>query len=177
MKMTIISAMDDNRLIGANNDLPWRLPADLKHFKATTLGHAMVMGSATWKSFGRRPLPGRPHVIVSSNLHTLGINTAECGSNVSGVTDLDLALKMAASRARAAGQDEYFVIGGASIYEQVIDRADRMILTRVHGAWEGDRYFPEIGDYWEADFLRPDTELLEDNGISYSILDYRRTRV
>lgn len=174
MKMTIISAMDDNRLIGANNDLPWRLPADLKHFKATTLGHAMVMGSATWKSFGRRPLPGRPHVIVSSQPSTLCIDTSKCGSDVTGVTDLDLALSIAESRARKAGQDEYFVIGGASIYEQVIDRADRMILTRVHGTWEGDRYFPEIGPNWEADFLRPDTELLESNGINYSILDYRR---
>jgi dihydrofolate reductase len=172
MRMTIIAAMDDNRLIGTNNDLPWRIPADLKHFKATTTGGVMVMGANTWRSFGGRALPKRISIVVTRHPEAIEVRE-EDRCNVLVLSCMELALTVAKAYAADQGHEEYFVIGGANIYEQLIDRADRMVLTRVHGTHAGDKYFPEIGDNWVAEIYNG-LELVEDNGFTFTVLDYRR---
>lgn len=170
--MTLIAAMDDKCLIGADNDLPWRIPADLKHFKETTTGGTLVMGANTWRSFGSRALPKRFHVIVTRHPEKIEIREQD-RAMVMVMTSLELALSFANAHATDKDQDDYFVIGGANIYEQTVARADRMILTRVHGTFEGDKHFPAIGDNWEAD-IYGDLGLVEDNGYTFTVLDYRR---
>ena len=172
MRLTIIAAMDDTRLIGADNGLPWHIPEDLKHFKRTTTGHVMVMGSNTWESFGGRALPNRHHVIVTSR-DSLTIHPDDA-DRVTLANNLELAITEAKKEAEARGQEEVFLIGGANLYEQTIGMADRMILTRVHGAFEGDKFFPFFGPEWAGDFLSEESQLLTAGPISYSIYDYRR---
>lgn len=135
-RVTLVAALArDSRVIGADGDLPWRLPADLRRFKATTMGHPIVMGRKTWESIGR-PLPGRRNIVLSRRAEF----TAE-GAEV--VSSLDAAL------ARAADADEVFVIGGEAVYEAALPRADRLLLTWVEGRFEGDAFFPAFDpDEW-----------------------------
>jgi dihydrofolate reductase len=129
-RISIIVAMARNRVIGVANQLPWRLPADLKHFRSLTMGHHIVMGRKTYQSIGR-PLPGRTMVIVSRN----PAYTAP-GCIVSASIDQALAL--------AAGDNEVFVIGGAQLYQQALGRARRICLTEVAADIAGDVFFPEL---------------------------------
>ncbi len=132
MKLSIIAALADNGTIGRDNDLPWRLPADLKRFKRTTLGHHLLMGRKTFESIGR-PLPGRTTVVISRGRPDLpeGVELA---------ASLDEAIELA----RAAGDDEAFVAGGAEIFRAALLRADRLYLTRIRADVDGDRFFPEL---------------------------------
>jgi dihydrofolate reductase len=130
MKLSLIAAIARNGVIGANNALPWRLPADLKRFKTLTLGHTLIMGRKTFESIGR-VLPGRTIVVVSR-----GGFTAPEGVKV--VATVEDALKAAAS------DSEAFVAGGAEIYRQTIDRADRLYLTHIDSDFEGDTRFPDF---------------------------------
>jgi len=136
MKFSLIAAVAENRVIGRGNDIPWRLPEDWQRFKATTMGHHLLMGRRTWESIGR-PLPGRTTVVITRGSLDLPAEVASVASAAS----LDDAIELA----RAAGDDEAFVAGGAEIYRQSLHRADRLYLTRVHAAPEGDTFFPE----WE----------------------------
>lgn len=131
-RLSIIAAMDQNRVIGIGNRLPWRLPADLAHFKALTMGHHMVMGRKTYESLpGGKPLPGRISVIVTRDatfsapgcvvVHSLSDAVAAC-----------------------EGDDEAFFIGGADMYRQALDVAQRLYLTEVKTDVEGDAWFPEF---------------------------------
>jgi len=132
MRISIVAAMDERRLIGRANALPWRLPADLRHFKALTLGKPVIMGRKTFESIGR-PLPGRSNIIV----------TRDPGYAPEGVLvahNLNDALDMA--REVVGSEGEAMVIGGANIYFQFLPRADRMYLTMVHDQFEGDAWFP-----------------------------------
>ena len=141
MQLSIIVAVAENGVIGRNGDLPWRLSADLRRFKQTTMGHAMIMGRKTWESIGK-PLPGRKSIVVSRD------ESYDTGfDEVSVVTNLDDALADARSAEQA---DEAFVIGGAGIYEICLPRADRLYLTRVHATVEGDVRLPAIDwDQWQ----------------------------
>ena len=168
--ITLVAAMDESRLIGANGDLPWRIPEDLKHFKRTTLDGVMVMGSTTWKSFGGRTLPRRHHVVLTRNVHTLDIHPDDA-ENVSVVSSLDLAILVAQDEASARGVEDIFIVGGADVYRQTIGRAERLILTQVNGDHNGDTYFPEIGPEWE---VTSKSEEVESNGHTYSIVTYSR---
>ncbi len=123
--------MDPNRLIGRGGELPWHLPADLRHFKALTLGHPVLMGRRTWESIGR-PLPGRHNLVLSRDP---GFRAP--GAEVVG--DLEAALAAAARRG-----GELMVIGGAGVYAQCLPLADRIHLTLVHHVFEGDTWFPEL---------------------------------
>lgn len=133
--VSLIVAMDRNRLIGAGGRLPWHIPVDLKRFRRLTLGHHVIMGRKTWDSIGR-PLPGRTNVVV----------TRQAGFRAEGarvVSSLDDALRL------AAGDPEAFVIGGAEIYALALPRAQRVYATEIDAAFGGDTWFPPLpGEQW-----------------------------
>ena len=130
--LTLIAAVARNGVIGKDNCLPWHLPADLKHFKELTTGHTVIMGRKTWESLPAkfRPLPGRRNIVVTRN----GDFHAE-GATVS---------TSRADAIAAANSDEAFVIGGAELYAAALPLADRLQLTEIDAAYEGDTWFPAI---------------------------------
>lgn len=135
MKISLIAAVAENGVIGRDGQLPWRLPADLQHFKAVTLGKPVVMGRKTWQSLGR-PLPGRRNIVISRN----PLFRAE-GAEVFSTFEQALAVLGAA--------EEVMVIGGGELYRAAWTRADTLYLTRVHAAPAGDTRFPDVGPEWE----------------------------
>ncbi len=136
IKLSVIVAVADNGVVGRNNALPWYLPADLQHFKRTTLGKPVVMGRKTYQSIGR-PLPGRTNIVITRNRNF----TAE-GINV--VCSLEAALELAREIASGDGPGELMVIGGAAIYAVAIPLADKLYITEVHAQVEGDIHLPDI---------------------------------
>jgi len=129
-KVILVAALDRNRAIGKNGDLPWRLRDDLKAFKALTVGSPIVMGRKTWDSIGR-PLPGRQNIVISRNPEF-----SAAGADV--VASPEEAL------AKVGDSDRLFVIGGGTVYETFLPLADQLVLTRVDTAVEGaDAWFPE----------------------------------
>lgn len=134
-RITLILARADNGVIGHDGDLPWRLPADLKHFKALTLGHPMVMGRKTFDSLPGL-LPGRRHIVLTRDKDWTG-EGAEVAHDVAGAAAL-------------AGAEEVMVIGGAEIYRLFLPHADRIELTEVHVSPQGDaRIDYPAPDAWE----------------------------
>ncbi len=132
-RVEIIVAMDPDRVIGRDNQLPWHLPKDLKHFKRITTGHTLVMGRRTYESIGR-PLPNRRSIVLTRqpDWQAPGVETQP---------DLERALA-------AAGAGPVFVIGGAELFREALPRAAVLHLTRVHERFPGDVYFPPTGDDW-----------------------------
>lgn len=129
--IALIAAMADNRVIGINNRLPWKLPADMKWFRQHTLGKPIVMGRKTFESFGGKPLPDRKNIIVTHDPHYQAT-----GATV--VHSIDAAI------AAAGDVEEIMIIGGASFYAQMLPRAQRLYLTYVHIQVNGDAWFPEL---------------------------------
>jgi len=121
----------ENGVIGRQNALPWRLPTDLRRFKALTMGHPVIMGRKTWDSI-RKPLPGRRNIVVTRNAAFQPAGAERAGS-------LEAALTAAAN---GPGGSEVFVVGGAEIYRLALPLADRIHLTLVRARPEGDAYFP-----------------------------------
>jgi dihydrofolate reductase len=132
MKIALVAALADNRVIGRENALPWHLPDDLKRFRTLTVGHCVLMGHRTYASIGR-PLPDRTNVVLSRNP-----GTAHEGVHVS----LDLEAGLAVARER--GHECVFVIGGEAVYAAALPVADALYLTRVHADVEGDAHFPDF---------------------------------
>jgi dihydrofolate reductase len=132
MRISLLVAMDENRGIGIENRLPWRLSTDLKRFKSLTMGHCLVMGRKTYESIGRS-LPGRTMILISRNPAYLANGCLIAHS-------VDEALNMA----KTSGESEVFIIGGGEVFSQTIDIADRIYLTYVHSQVVADTYFPEI---------------------------------
>jgi dihydrofolate reductase len=131
--ISLIVAMDQNRVIGKNNKLPWHLPADLQYFKKVTMGHPIVMGRKTFESIDR-VLPGRENVIVTRNQE---FKAEGC------VVLHDIAqIKMFADN----HEEEVFVIGGAEIFKEILPFTDRLYITEIHETFEGDTFFPEIDE-------------------------------
>lgn len=149
--------MARNRVIGSGNALPWRLPDDLKHFKALTIGGVVIMGRKTCESLGR-PLPDRRSIVISRNPSLGACN----GCAV--VHSWNAAVAMAGAVA------EIFVIGGASLYAQTISFADRMYLTLVHAEIDGDAYFPEFASEQWQQTSRDDRPADSRNPYAYSFL-------
>ena len=133
MKICLIVAAAENRVIGRGGGLPWHLPADLKRFKKLTLGHAVIMGRKTHESIVARlgrPLPKRRSLVLSRD--------ASCRlPGVEVLPSLEQALALAA-------EGQVFVAGGASVFAEALPQADRLYLTRIHAEVEGDVFFPEI---------------------------------
>jgi dihydrofolate reductase len=155
--INIIVATSKNRVIGNNNSLIWKLPADLKRFKQITTGSTVVMGRKTYESIGK-PLPNRRNIIITRDTNYL-VDNCEI------VNSLEEALMLC--------NNDCFIIGGGEIYKQSIDIADKIYLTLVQEDFEGDTYFPEIGKEWTKVF-REDYEGDEKNEHKYSFIDYER---
>ena len=134
--VALIAAVAENGVIGRDGDMPWYLPTDFKFFKAKTMGCPMIMGRRTFQAIGR-PLPGRLNLVVTRDetFQSEGIETA---------STLAEALNLAHDWAETHDAGEVFVIGGGDIYRQTMERADRVYLTRVHMAPEGETTFPHI---------------------------------
>lgn len=135
MRVHLIVAMAQNRVIGADGGLPWHLSADLKRFKRLTMGHPIVMGRKTWESLPRRPLPGRENVVVT---HQKAYQ-AEGATVVHGLNE-------ALERARQTGASDAFVIGGGQLFEEALPLADVLDLTLLHHPFPGDTFFPELDE-------------------------------
>ena len=153
--------MAKNRVIGANNKLPWHLSSDLKRFKALTMGHHLIMGRKTFESIGK-VLPGRTSVVVSRN-------PAYLASGAIVVHDVEAAV------AQSAGDTEAFVIGGEKIFEAVLPLADRILLTEIDAEFPGDTFFPPLP---AKDWRETSRERGRDDasGLSYSYVTLQRVR-
>lgn len=158
--ISLIAAVAANRVIGINNGLPWRLPNDLRHFRLTTTGHAVIMGRKNYESIGK-PLPDRTNIVVTRNR-----DYAAPGCVV--------AHSLPEAIAAAGADTEIFVIGGAEIYAQALPLARRMHLTLVHADVAGDAYFPEFD--WNAWQLvsREDHNVDDRHAYPYSFLTLER---
>jgi dihydrofolate reductase len=164
MTVSLIVAVSSNGVIGREGGLPWHLPADLKHFKRTTMGHHLIIGRRTWEEVGK-PLPGRTIVVVTRSRHF-----APEGASVVGSVEKALAV--------ASSDEEPFIGGGAQIYRVALGRklVDRIYLTRIHAEVEGDTFFPYFGlGDWEL-VSEENHEADEKNEFRYSFLVYDRPK-
>ncbi|MGD8175901.1 dihydrofolate reductase [Marinimicrobium sp. ARAG 43.8] len=147
MNVALIVAAASNGVIGRNNQLPWRLPGDMKYFKEVTMGKPVIMGRKTHESIGK-PLPGRLNIVVSRSLHR------SQDSNLRWVTSVEEALALARREEPLA--IEIMVMGGEQIYRQSLPLADRVYLTRINLEVEGDAWFPELDpDQWRLESEHP----------------------
>ena len=133
MRLSILAAVSENGVIGREGELPWHLPAELRHVKQLTTGHTLLMGRKTYESIGR-PLPKRTSIVITRDPHY----TAAPGVIV--VADFEAAVTSAQER----GESEAFVFGGEAVYALALPRADRLYLTRVHAKVAGDAFFPAL---------------------------------
>lgn len=158
--ISLIVAMDENRLIGSNNQLPWRLPADLAFFKRTTMGKPIIMGRKTFESIGK-PLPGRRNIVV----------TRDPAFSASGC---DIAASIDAALSCCSDDEEVMLIGGASLYQQTIALATAMYITRIHHRFEGDTWFPEFEcNDWKIE-NQQDFDANQNNPFAYSFVKFVR---
>ena len=163
-RIALIAAMAANRVIGKANQMPWHLPADLKHFKRLTLGKPVIMGRKTFESIGSKPLPGRVNIVVSGNE-----NYAPSGAVMA--RDLTQALHIAEGHAL----DEIMIMGGATIYEQAIALADRLYLTFIQlNVAGGDAFFPDLRQYKWNELSSESHVPDEENPYNYSFVTYER---
>ncbi len=157
MKISLIVAMATNRAIGLDNKMPWHLSADLKKFKAITMGSPIVMGRKTYESIGR-PLPGRNNIIISRNL-----DYQQVGCLV--FNDINTAIETSSKDA-----DEIFIIGGAELYKAVLPLANNLYLTLINQDFKGDTFFPEIDFNAWTEISREDVSDDMSVNFSYSFL-------
>jgi dihydrofolate reductase len=166
MRLALIWAMSQNRVIGRNNALPWYLPEDLKYFKRVTMGKPVIMGRKTWDSIGR-PLPGRTNIVITRD-------RAFTAEGVKVVHSLDEAIRMAENICLINGGDEAVVMGGAEIYALALPKADRLYMTQVHADVHGDAFFPEFDlESWE-ELGREDFKASVANPYDYSFVVLER---
>lgn len=164
--LAVIVAVAENAVVGRDNALPWHLPADLRHFKQTTLGKPIVMGRKTFESIGR-PLPGRTNIVISTNPDFLAPGITAVGS-------IEQALIAAQDVATSDACEELFVIGGASIYVDAIPLADRLYITEVHAQVAGDVSLPAIDwSVWQ-ETRRERYSADAQNQYDYSFVVYER---
>ncbi|HVV64024.1 MAG TPA: dihydrofolate reductase [Rhizomicrobium sp.] len=159
--VSLVVAMADNGVIGADGTLPWRLPDDLRRFKALTMGKPCVMGRRTWDSLPRRPLPGRQNIVVTRD-------RAFRANGATVVHSLEEAL------ANAADAEEICVIGGAEIYRAALARADRIHLTEIHADIEGDTRLSRFDRETWRETSREDRKA--DDGPDFSFVTLERRR-
>lgn len=159
-EIAIVVAMAKNRTIGLNNTLPWRIPEDLKHFKALTVGHHMIMGRKTFDSIGR-PLPGRTTVVVSRNRHL----------RIEGCIVVHSLSEAIASCLR---DSPVFVVGGADIYAQALDLADTLHVTEIQKDVMGDAAFPAFDQSAWREVSREIRRQETPEPLEYHFVTYRR---
>lgn len=160
MTVAIIVAMDEQRLIGKDNDLPWKISADLQYFRRTTMGKPLIMGRNTHESIGRA-LPGRQNIVITSQ-HDY--QAEGC----------DVVPSVEAALALCDDAEEKMIMGGASLYQQTLPLADKLYLTQVHARLEGDTWFPEWSEQdWQL-IHSEDHQADEKNEFDYSFQLYQR---
>lgn len=162
MKITLVVAMAGNRVIGRAGGLPWHLSADLRHFKQVTMGHPIIMGRKTYQSIGRA-LPGRRNIVVTRD-------AAFAADGVDRAADVDAALALCDDD----GAEEAMIIGGGEIYAQTLGRADRIHLTEVHLAVDGDTSFPELDEADWRETARQRHQAETEDGPAYSFVTLDR---
>ncbi len=162
MKLAIIVAMDENNLIGKDNSLPWRLSADLVYFKHVTMGKPIIMGRATHESIGR-PLPGRKNIVISSQPGYQAEGCIVCNS-------IEQAIEA------CADVDEVMVMGGASLYKQLLADADILYLTLVHAQLKGDTWFPSWDKSQWQQISKQEHPADDKNEYPYSFIVYQRKK-
>jgi len=160
MSISIIVAMSENNVIGKDNELPWHMPNDLKHFKEITMGKPILMGRKTFESIGR-PLPGRMNIILSSDPAYLAPGCIV----ISSVEELEQVV---------SSDDETMVIGGAKVFAQFLEVASKLYLTRIHTQVDGDVFFPDfrLEDWQQIDDREFETD--EQHEFAYSFSTYTR---
>jgi dihydrofolate reductase len=136
MKIVLVAAIGENNVIGRGGQLPWRLKSDLKHFRAVTINRPVIMGRKTYVSIGK-PLKDRTNIVLTSDLGLVAPGTVLA-------PNLDAALRFARQDAVRRGVDEIMVIGGSDVFAAMLPRADRLEITHVKAAPEGDAVFPPI---------------------------------
>lgn len=160
--LSIIVAISENNVIGKDNKLLWHLSEDLKRFKQLTTGHTIIMGRKTFESLGR-VLPDRKHIVLTRDM-SYNIDS-DWVKVVHGIDELEEYIN---------DEEEHFVIGGALIYSQLISKANKMYITKIHKKYEGDAYFPRINeDEWKIVEEIPG-EKDEENDFEYEFLTYVR---
>ena len=160
-RLSVIAAVARNGVIGAGNRMPWHLPADLRHFRALTMGHRIIMGRKTWESLGR-PLPGRENVIVSRNA---GLVAPGC----------QVVPSLAAALAGSALPPPMFCVGGAALYRIALPLADAAHLTEIDADFAGDTKMPPLAPgEWREIAREPGTDAA--TGISFAFVTYARIR-
>jgi dihydrofolate reductase len=161
--VALIAAVADNRVIGAEGGLPWHYPADMTHFRETTMGHPVVLGRVTYESIVDDlggPLPGRTNVVLTGQNRDLPEGAVAVGS-------VEAALA-AAGDALDEERDTVYVAGGANVYEQCLPLADRLVLTEVARSPDGDAFFPEVDwDDWEV--------IARDDRAEFAFVTYERS--
>ncbi len=159
MRISLVVAASTNNVIGRNGELPWRISDDLKHFKAVTMGHPIVMGRRTFESIGR-PLPGRTNIVLTTQR-----DYAADGCKV--------VHSPAAALRAAETADEIMVIGGGEVYALFLPMAARVHLTRVDATIEGDAYFPELlPNEWQL--IEDDARPRGENDFAFSFQVFER---
>lgn len=159
--LSLIVAVAENGAIGKNNDLLWHISADLKHFKALTTGHCIIMGRKTYKSFPKRPLPNRRNIVITNNM-----DYREEGCEVVHSVEEAIAL--------CKDDEQSFVIGGATVYRQFLPFVDKIFLTKVFATFEADTFFPEIEMSQFEQTAASEVFTDEKSGLRYQFLEYRR---
>lgn len=162
MILCLIAAADENNVIGNRGDIPWSLPDDQKRFRALTKGKPIIMGRKTFDAIGR-VLPDRRNIVVTrANSEPAGHVGYEVASS------FDEAIKL------VGDAEEVFVIGGGQIYSEAISRADKIYLTRVHGSFSGDAFFPEIDFKEWREVSREEHSTDEKHAVPFTFIDYER---
>jgi dihydrofolate reductase len=165
MHISAIVAKSSNNAIGKNNQLPWRLPADLKYFKQLTLHHHILMGRKTFDSLGK-PLPQRTSIVLTRAMSSVGTQTT---AEIFTVNSLEKGIEIA----KQNGENELFVIGGAQIYALAMPMLNRLYITEVHTEAEGDTFFPKISMDWR-EISREKHLKDEKNSFDYDFVVYQR---
>ncbi|WP_066335627.1 dihydrofolate reductase [Azohydromonas lata] len=163
MKLTIVAAVARNGVIGRDNDMPWRLPEDLKHFRRVTLGAPVIMGRRTWDSLPAafKPLPGRRNVVITRN----------AGWSAEGA---EAAASLQEALQRLADAPAAFVVGGAQLYAQALPLADELVLTEIDRDFEGDTRFPAFERERFAEVARETHRAAPPNDFDFAFVTYRR---
>ncbi|HEV7381630.1 MAG TPA: dihydrofolate reductase [Dyadobacter sp.] len=164
MLTSIIVAVSGNGVIGKDNQLIWRLPDDLKRFKALTLGHPMIMGRKTFESIGK-PLPGRTSIVVTRNADFAADGVIIAHS-----------LQDALTEARKIEEQEVFIIGGGELYKQSLSLADKLYITEVNTVTDGDTFF-QITDPTQWDEIERTVHQADDrHSFSFNFVNYSKKR-
>lgn len=157
MRLSLVAAVAANGVIGANGEMPWHYPEDLRHFRETTVGHPVIMGRHTFEAIGG-PLPDRRNVVLTSQPESLPDSLNAVSS-----------LAAATAAARRHGEDTAYVVGGSSVYSQFLPMADELVLTELDDSYDGDTTFPTVDwDRWRA--------VERDRHDAFTVVTYVRVR-